>query len=451
MKKKFLLLSILLLTNKNLSAADLPIADYAPPLKHAGTMDQKAPLSKKDRPLTLHSLPKRAPDQCVQIAAVVNDKIITTNDLDERVRMLLRTKIEDIPENERQKIRQDVLRQMIDEKLQLEITENAKISIADDDVERAIHYMEEQNHLEPGSILKDLKAKGISQKSIRDHFGAKIAWSRLIGYYRDTIEIGKKDLSQHLSDKETTDKTYLLAELVFHFDSILAEDATYEQASHAFMRIKNGENFSQVAHEMSHAASAASGGDIGWIEATQCEAPVQQALENLKPGEISPPIKVGNSYKIMLVRNIRYPNKLASAMTARQLEVKFSKNLSGTEKEKEQERLDGLFETIEGCDQFDQVGEQLDSELHIYKNVSLQDLSEDLQEVLTDLPEGKPSNGYRSDDRIIYFMVCKKNLEKIQTVNHEEKEDSLINQRLSAFADQKLRDLRRVAAVDIRL
>lgn len=450
MKKFFsLFTSVFLFTASAVMAVDMPTADYAPPLK-LPTTDVVIEEVRTPK-VTVRSLPKKGSLGCVQIAAVVNDRIITTNDLDERVRMLLRTPLEDIPASEQQKIRHDVLRQMIDEKIQLDITENAKIVVTDDDVERAIRYMEEQNHLSPGSILKDLKAKGISQKSIRDHFGSKIAWSRLIGYYRDTIEIGKKDLMHHMDEKALGEKMYLLAELVFHFDSIFDDEATYEQATQAFMRVKNGENFSQVALEMSHAASAASGGDIGWVAFSQAEAPIQEALDTLKPGEISPPIKVGNSYKIIFVRNVRYPNKFAQAMTARQIEIKIPSTFSDQEKLKEQERLDGLFETIEGCQQFDQVGEQLDSEMHIYKNVSLSDLSEDLQEALKDLPVGKPSNGYKSEDRIVYFMVCAKNLEKIQAVNQEEKEDDLVNQRLSAFADQKLRDLRRVAAIDIRL
>lgn len=452
MKKIFSLFLGLVVTAGSTNAADMPLADYAPPIALPDSSSAPlAPTPEGEEKVTIQMFPEGPRQECVQIAAVVNDKIITTNDLDERIRMLLRTKMETVPKEELEKIRRDVLKQMIDEKLQLEITENAKIVITEEDVTSAIRYMEEQNQLEPGSILKDLKEKGISQKSIRDHFGSKIAWSRLIGYYRDTIEVGKKDLSNQLDEDSLLEKVCLLAELVFHYDSVLGEEAAYEQAVHAFTRIKNGENFSQVAYEMSHAASASTGGDIGWVPLSQCEAPVRQTLNELKPGEISPPIKVGNSFKIILLRNIRYPNKLAHAMTARQLEIKFAPALSDEEKNKEEEKLDGLFATIEGCTQFDQVGDQLESEMHIYKNVSLPELSEDLQDVLKDLPVGKPSRGYRTEDKIVYFMVCSKNLEKIQTVNLEAKEDALINQRLTAFADQKLRDLRRVAAIDIRL
>ena len=395
--------------------------------------------------------PKGKVDQQVNIAAVVNDKIITSQDLDERFRMLVRTDTKNIPPEQLPKIRQDILRQMIDEKLQLEITASANINITEEDVRNAIKYMEDQNHMEPGAITKELKEKGISQKTILDHFGAKIAWSRLIGYYRDTIEVGKEELNEKTQSEDTSEKRYLLAELVFNFDNPMEAESAHEQASQALARVRQGDHFSQVAYEMSHAPSAASGGDIGWIKDSQCEKEVKTAVQYLKPGDLSTPIRMKDAYKVVLLRNVRETSNKALTLVARQLEVKLDPKLDEGQREEELKRLDGLFETLEGCRQFDKVEEQLEGNMHIYKDVSLPELSEDLQQALKDLPVGKSSTGYMNDDSIVYFMVCKRGLGTVQSVNQEEKTDAIVNQRLGAFAEQKLRDLRRVAAIDIRI
>lgn len=424
-------------------AVHMPGGDYAPP-SHSfePTLKEKALEAKTT---------KDKVEQQVKIAAVVNDKIITTKDLEERMRMMIRTDLSAIPQEQLPKIRQDILRQMIDEKLQLEITTNAGIKISSQDVENAIKYMEEQNQMAAGSVNTELKEKGISQKTIQDHFGAKIAWSRLIGYYRDTIEVGKKELNEKIQSEDDGERKYLLAELVFPFDSPMEENAAQEQAFQALARVRQGDHFSQVAYEMSQTPSAASGGDIGWIKESQCESSIKDTLETLKPGELSNPIKTHEAYKVVLLRNTREPSNTALTLVARQLEVKLDPKLTATQRDEERNRLDGLFETLEGCQQFDKVEEQLDGNMNIYKDVSLPDLSEDLQKALKNLPIGKASNGYLSDDSIVYFMVCRRSMETVQPVNQAEKTDAIVNHRLSAFAEQKLRDLRRVAAIDIRL
>jgi peptidyl-prolyl cis-trans isomerase SurA len=426
MKKKFSFPCIGLLLAAHTFAVDMPRADYAPPLEDhtppchetpQKTSEDNAPAEK----IPLHK--KGKVDHSVHIAAVVNDRVITTRDLEERLRMLIRGNLAEISPQDLAKAKQDILRQMIDEKLQLE----------------------------PGSVLKDLKSKGVSEKTIKDYFGSRVAWSRLISYYRDTIEVGKKDLAEQAKEKDLQEKQFLLAELVFQFDSIMDEQNAHEQALQALARVQQGEHFSQVAHEMSYSPSAASGGDIGWIQESHCEEPIRKALYVLEPGQLSKPIRTENAYKIILLRNVMHPNNQTDTLTARQLEIKLAPNLSDKEKEEEKTRLDGLFETIEGCAQFDKVEEQLEGEMHIYKDVSLPDLSEDLQTVLKDLPVGKPSQGYINDNSVIYLMVCNRALAKMQPVNQEEKADALVNQRLGAFAEQKLRDIRRVAAIDVRV
>lgn len=442
MRKIFIVFALLFLAPLS-QAAEEPQDEHAPPT-HAHT---PPPASKKKH--ACHTRGKA--EQTVQIAAVVNDKIITTKDLEERIRMLVRTPLENIPPSELPKIQREILRQMIDEKLQLEICENAKITITDSDVDDAIQYMEKQNNLEPGSIKKELTDKGISKNTLRDHFGAKIAWSRLIGYYRDTIDVGQQDLKTQLRKKDIEETQYLLGEIVVDFESILEEENAREKINHVLGRLQNGDHFSQVAYEMSHSPSAATGGDIGWIRESQLEEPIKKMIHTMKPGKISSPIKAGNAFKVVLLRNIQHANKRAATITARQLEIKLDPKLSEKQRREEQKRLNGLFLTLEGCDQFDKAGEQLESDLHIYKDVSLPELSEDLQEAIKTLPVGRASSGYLNEDSIIYFMVCSRSIEKVQSVSREEKTDDIVNQRLSSFAEQKLRDIRRVAAIDVRV
>ena len=404
-----------------------------------------------ESPRDFNPITQRDPDQCVQIAAVVNNQIITTRDLEERVLMMIKADPKDIPPSELLKIQRTVLNQLIDEKLQLEITNNAGISVSQEDIDDAIKFTEEQNKMTPGTMMRDMEKKGTSKEGVYAHFRSRIAWMRLIGYYRDTIQVGADELKELMERDQNEDKKYLLAEIVVYFDNPMEAEPANHHIEEALHRLRDGTHFSQVAYEMSHAPSAAAGGDIGWISKSQCEKAIIPVLETMKPGEISQPIRTKGGYKVVMLRNIKRPNSPSQTLTARQLEVKLPKGLSEEQRKEEEIRLNDLFSTLEGCQQFDKVEEQLEGDFHIYKDVHLPDLSKDLQEVLQKLPVGKSSKGYMNEDTIVFFMVCERRLAKAQSVSKEETSDHLVNKRLTAFAEQKLRDLRRVASIDVRI
>ena len=72
--------------------------------------------------------------QDVHIAAVVNDGVVTTSDLDNRIVLLLRSSgIQDSPDN-RKRMAPRVLRTLIDEKLELQEAKHLKISVTKDEI-----------------------------------------------------------------------------------------------------------------------------------------------------------------------------------------------------------------------------------------------------------------------------------------------------------------------------
>ena len=69
--------------------------------------------------------------------------------------------------------------------------------------------------------------------------------------------------------------------------------------------MKQGARFSAVAQQFSQSATAAVGGDIGWIEPDELSPPLAKAVAQMRPGELSPPIRTPAGYYIMLVLDRR--------------------------------------------------------------------------------------------------------------------------------------------------
>lgn len=78
-----------------------------------------------------------------------------------------------------------------------------------------------------------------------------------------------------------------------------------ETAKKALQRIQEGEPFAKVAEELSTDPSKSRGGDIGFFSSGQVIPEFEAACRNLKPGEMSRPIKTPLGYHVILLTEMR--------------------------------------------------------------------------------------------------------------------------------------------------
>jgi len=116
----------------------------------------------------------------MRIAAVVNDEIISVFDLVSRVRMvMMSSNIQDSPET-RQKIAPQILRGLIDEKLELQEAKKKSVTAADSEVARALEQIVKQNNMKAGQLNEFLKARAIDRGALVDQLTAGIVWAKLV-------------------------------------------------------------------------------------------------------------------------------------------------------------------------------------------------------------------------------------------------------------------------------
>lgn len=76
---------------------------------------------------------------------------------------------------------------------------------------------------------------------------------------------------------------------------------TEDEAKQALARIQAGQNFADVARDVSTDSSKDQGGDLGWFERGKMVKPFEDSAFSLKVGEISPPVKSDFGYHIIQV------------------------------------------------------------------------------------------------------------------------------------------------------
>src|SRR5438046_2448527 len=99
--------------------------------------------------------------QETRIAAVVNDDVISVADLTARLRLIISSSnIEDSPQTQ-QRISRQVLRNLIDEKLEMQESKRLNITVSDNEVAEAVARIEQQNNMPKGGLDRYLASRGI--------------------------------------------------------------------------------------------------------------------------------------------------------------------------------------------------------------------------------------------------------------------------------------------------
>ena len=252
--------------------------------------------------------PAEAQEDVQRIAAVVNDQVVSAFDLSGRIRLtIVSSGLEDTPEI-RARLTPQILRTLIDEALEVEEAKRLNITVSTAEIQQALARIAKQNDMTDDQFSAFLKQTGIPLSTVVAQVRAGISWSKIVAQkIRPTIEIGDDQVEEYI-DRLKADKDkpeFRLQEIFLSVDSPQQEDEVRRTAERLADQIKRGANFTAVARQFSQSATAAVGGDLGWVEEGALEPELQKAVDQLKVGEISAPIRTVAGYHLILLRDKR--------------------------------------------------------------------------------------------------------------------------------------------------
>ena len=103
----------------------------------------------------------------VKATAIINGEVITQTDVDQRLALLAIANGGEIPAAEIDRLRQQVLRNLIDETLQIQAAKIAEIKVEEADIDRTVARVAGNVKQTPEQMADYLKARGSSIRSIR--------------------------------------------------------------------------------------------------------------------------------------------------------------------------------------------------------------------------------------------------------------------------------------------
>jgi peptidyl-prolyl cis-trans isomerase SurA len=409
--------------------------------------------------MSLMLLAGGAAAQETRIAANVNDDVISIGDLEARIRLVLLSS--QLPDNEqvRQRVTPQVMRTLIDEKLEMQEAKKYKVKISDKDVADAVERLEQQNHLSKGGVDQLLKERGIPRSTLVAQITAALAWNKVIeGTLASSATVSDQEVNETLARiKGNIGKPQSrVGEIFLAVDNPNQEAEVKSLADRLAEQIRGGTAFTAVAQQFSQSPTAAVGGDLGWVLPGELPPDISKAVDGMQPGQLSAPIRANGGYYLLYLAERRtFGQSSPGDATISFARVGFPapKTAPPADRQRAFTEAQHVSETMHSCGELVKYGQehttpQLTGQT---RDVKIGSLPPQVQTLLQSLKIGEPSKPVNFGDVFGVIMVCDRQEAPSPVLTREQVADTLQHQRLATLAQRYLRDLRRAAYVDMRV
>ena len=240
-----------------------------------------------------------------KVAATVNGEMVSNKDLQERANLFALTTGMPVNEKNKKMVAERVLQNTIDEKIKIQEAEKQNIHVSEEEIKEAYRNFERSNNIPAGKFAAVLKEYQVSQEVFLAQIRANLMWNKLIGRrLGQNIDVSVREVEDEMSriKKDMDTKKYMVSEIV-----IKRKDA--EHIDELVQILRQDSRFELYAAQFSQAASAPSGGKLGWVAPGQLAQPLDSAIRNLKEGGVSNAILYRNEYYILKMDKIYDPKK----------------------------------------------------------------------------------------------------------------------------------------------
>ncbi|MEO7579873.1 MAG: peptidylprolyl isomerase [Massilia sp.] len=264
------------------------------------------------------------------VAVVVNDEVITKNEIDARVKTIeQRMKAQNAPMPDAADMRRQVLEQMIAERAQIQLAKEMGVRVDDQMLDRAIGRIAEGQKISLQDMRNQIEKDGMSYAGFREEIRNEIMLQRLREHEVDgKIQISDAEVDTYLA----TEKAAAAEQVELNISQIMVripENAGPEQiaarkakADDVARQLRTGADFAKIAATYSDAPDALQGGAIGWRDPNKLPQLFADQLIKLRPGQVTPVIKTSGGFYILKVADKRNPAAAAEAAPIQQVHAR---------------------------------------------------------------------------------------------------------------------------------
>jgi peptidyl-prolyl cis-trans isomerase SurA len=391
------------------------------------------------------------------IAAIVNDEIISRYDLDQRIKLVMVTSSIPPTQENVSRLEAQILRSLVDERLELQEAKKENITVADADVQKSLDAIAGRSGMNGVQVIEFLKKNGVTANTLITQIRADLAWNQLVSQqFGSQINIGANEVDEVMKklEAEADQPRFALFEILLTFDNPSQEQEVATNAKRLVEQIRKGAPFTAVARQFSQSASAANGGELGWVTAAELPEQVADVVRNMRSGEISDPIRTVSSYYIVALQSRQNglgPDPMRDQYQLIQVLLPLTPDAPReylTRRNNEAAKIAREFKTCANVS--NQVKEYLGGMASPVAEVIGEQLEPSAREEMAALKPGQATQPKRTERGVEFIIICNHKADLGSKPTREQIENSLYSQQLSLMSRRHLRDLSSDAVIELR-
>ena len=133
------------------------------------------------------------------VAVLVNGEPITNYDIEQRTKLIVLT-------SQKQSPRQEVIDQLIDEKVKLKEGKKYGVDPTSSDVDQSYSGMSQRMRISADQLTKSLESKGIRSDTLKARLKTDMVWTSLVrGRFKESLQVGEKEVTAAAGDQSQTE------------------------------------------------------------------------------------------------------------------------------------------------------------------------------------------------------------------------------------------------------
>lgn len=388
--------------------------------------------------------------------AIVNGEILTGTDIDQRLALIINANGGKVSAEEQERLRLQVLRNLIDETLEIQEAKSAGIEVDSDEVDQTYERVAKQNFgQDPSALDKYLTSIGSSAASLKRQIRGELSWQRLLRRnvqpYINISDGEVREMIERLKASKGTEE-YRLGEIY-----LSANDTNRQQvlanANQIVEQLKKGGSFVAYARQYSEASTAAVGGDLGWIRLAQLPTDLANVAASMQPSQLAGPVEIPGGYSILYMidkRQVLTADPRDAILSLKQISLTFPKGIAEKDAAAKASSFASAVKAIHGCGEVEAMATQLGASVVTNDQVKARDLPGALQDTMLKLSVGEATPPFGSiEDGVRVLMLCGRDDPKTSNEpSFEEMQSQMEDDRVNKRAQSYLRDLRRDAVIE---
>ncbi len=368
----------------------------------------------------------------------VNQDVVTWYELEQRQQFINALGISGGSEAE-------VRQALIDDRLRKQAVREAGIEVPPEAIQAGVDEFAARGRLSTEQFLQLLANEGVDPETVRDFVADQLTWRNYISArFLSQANPSEEEINRALGQGGGGGLQVLLSEIIIPVNQQTL--AQTELLAEEIANLEGFDAFSAAAAQYSAAETRSNGGRLDWLNLSGLPPALQPVVLGLKNGEITSPIALPNAIALFQMRGLREVATGTPSYSKIDYAIYF---MAGGRSAETLAAAAKLREEIDTCDDLYGIAQEQPAEVLERVDAAPSEIPRDIAVELAKLDPNDVSTTLTRNNgqTLMFLMLCNRTRDLGENTSRADVANALTQQRLQAFADSLLEQLRADASI----